>query len=537
MVHQLALDELAAALLVLPVPWMVLREAGAADDGNCLGASFVALHPERGIALVDLAPARLNANIPWLRIILIRAGGGAFTLREPPITSVLLSIEEIPRAAARIEASFADMPRCAIPEEEWPVQAIAALAAGDVHLVRLTFGSKPKFKPVPRSDALNPLRPGAHTHSHAPRERKQSLAAVQPSLAREISTPAMLRLEVPHIEAPTLYVRRADVARIALPSSFIAVPQAHSQPQPESPSPVASPPLDPTIDLAHPASEAGADTKVPAGAVIASAEPLPSIPGAASSDRVASACAPEDADPAPIGPGLGIEPEIAPSRSGNAAEHGRPRARGAAAMHAGLPSLREGLEGLRLRFDKSPIVRIVRGQCRQLSRSSAAFVLSRLESKLPRLAPWAVLALLLGVLSPPMFHWLERDETLLPSSGKEPRPQLVPIRETEQVAPPEEAPFRGLDLKAPDTKPANVRTEAERSVRKAEPSEKTQHVPAVVAASRYPVRSAPADNTASTTTMHKKAPRLAWEERATARPNNADPYDGPEYDYANRQSW
>lgn len=136
------LDTLGAALRALPAPWTVLHDKGGNDDGYGLGASFIALHPEIGIVLIDLSPAKPEAAIAWLRVLLIGVGEGTFTAREPPIAPVVLSRDEIPEAALRVEASLRECPACAIQDKAWPKVAIAALMAEHANLAPMERGPK-----------------------------------------------------------------------------------------------------------------------------------------------------------------------------------------------------------------------------------------------------------------------------------------------------------------------------------------------------------------------------------------------------------
>lgn len=185
--RQRTLVALGAALGTLPAPWRVLRDNGSPADGSSLGASFIALHPQRGIALIDLAPARPRAAVGPLRMLLSRTGKPIFTAREPPIVPILLAREEIAQAATRVEAAFAELAPCAIRDPAWPQAAIAAITnasilvtpveharrAGDAAErrepeIRIDLGTRPEAhreptpplsdRAPPRRDALRPLR-------------------------------------------------------------------------------------------------------------------------------------------------------------------------------------------------------------------------------------------------------------------------------------------------------------------------------------------------------------------------------------------
>lgn len=140
--RQSALVKLESMLARLDKPWTVLREKETGGSGRALGVAFVGLHPERGIALIDVEPARPSHAVAGLRVALLRAQNVGFTVREPRIVPVVLSRGEIPNFAARIEAAFAEMPRCAIQNRDWPDLAVASLVAEHPQLVLLERRSK-----------------------------------------------------------------------------------------------------------------------------------------------------------------------------------------------------------------------------------------------------------------------------------------------------------------------------------------------------------------------------------------------------------
>jgi hypothetical protein len=143
--RQSALAKLEVALANLGKPWTVLRERETGSNGRALGVAFVGLHPEKGIALIDVEPARPSHAAAGLRVALIRAQNAGFTVREPPIAPVVLSRGEIPNFMARIDEAFAEMPRCAIRNRDWPELAVASLTAEHAQLVLL--GRQPKASP------------------------------------------------------------------------------------------------------------------------------------------------------------------------------------------------------------------------------------------------------------------------------------------------------------------------------------------------------------------------------------------------------
>ena len=106
-----ALNALGTVLGTLPAPWRVLRDASPSGEGAGLGVRFMALHPNFGIALVDLAPARPKAALAPLRALLTRGNGAIFTTREPPIDdNPAISAPFSPALSARSFKRISPMP-------------------------------------------------------------------------------------------------------------------------------------------------------------------------------------------------------------------------------------------------------------------------------------------------------------------------------------------------------------------------------------------------------------------------------------------
>jgi hypothetical protein len=198
--RQRTLIALGAALAALPEPWRVLRDGGAPTDGGGLGASFVALHPERGIALVDLAPARPRTAVTPLRGALVKTGKPIFTAREPPIVAVLLSRDEIPNAVARVTEAFAELSPCRIRDDAWTEAASAALGAEYPGLTPVSRASRkisaaaeerrdaPAKPPPPRAEP-GAARPSASAAPARPAPPRAPRAEAGRDEARDPATP------------------------------------------------------------------------------------------------------------------------------------------------------------------------------------------------------------------------------------------------------------------------------------------------------------------------------------------------------------
>lgn len=261
-----ALNALGTVLGTLPAPWRVLRDASPSGEGAGLGVRFMALHPNFGIALVDLAPARPKAALAPLRALLTRGNGAIFTTREPPIASVLLARDELPLAAARVEASLAELPPSGIANPTWPEIAIALVTASYPHMMP-TDGDRRAIAASAYASPPNPTQRAPEAPAEAPPPRREAArtapasaaAAAPPAATRESAAPAarpaaappspapetperaaasvspgMPPIDLPRIEVPQLDPHRPDRGALEVPPAAIEIPVA-TAPAPEAP--------------------------------------------------------------------------------------------------------------------------------------------------------------------------------------------------------------------------------------------------------------------------------------------------------------
>jgi hypothetical protein len=266
-----ALNALGTVLGTLPPPWRVLRDASPSGEGAGLGVRFVALHPNLGIALVDLAPARPKAALAPLRSLLARGNGAIFTTREPPIASVLLARDELPLAAARVEASLAELPPSGIANPAWPEIAIALVTASYPHMMPTDGGRRaiassgyaaqsnaaqrapeapveapppPRQEPPRRAAPVAPATPPAGSRESAPQAPTHTAEA--PSTAPEKAAARFglgtSPIDVPRIDVPQFDPRRLDHGALEVPPASIETPIATSAPEAPQASANAAPP-------------------------------------------------------------------------------------------------------------------------------------------------------------------------------------------------------------------------------------------------------------------------------------------------------
>jgi hypothetical protein len=112
-------NKLAAALAGLPAPWRVLRNRRASAADGPPWVKYIALHPEKGIALLDLLPANPHAAVAPLDEFLARTGFVAFSDGDPPIVALAVGERDIAAVGDHLADTFADAPRCGIKNANW----------------------------------------------------------------------------------------------------------------------------------------------------------------------------------------------------------------------------------------------------------------------------------------------------------------------------------------------------------------------------------------------------------------------------------
>lgn len=122
---------LGAALATLPPPWTVFWQGGLSPfdygRGEIYGGVYIALHPERGVALVDVEPAQPGKALPRLRGLLRETGLPEFAGEAPPVIALVLTRGDISLVGLRLGKAFEGGPILKSPS--WTKVAAAALTA------------------------------------------------------------------------------------------------------------------------------------------------------------------------------------------------------------------------------------------------------------------------------------------------------------------------------------------------------------------------------------------------------------------------
>ncbi len=183
---------LGVALASLQTPWTVFRQGGfSLSDGargEIYGGIYIALHPEKGIALVDLTPAEPANALPRLRQLLRATRVEAFLHDDPPLLGVALKRSDLEIAEKCLYDAFAGAGPCAIKDANWTGIAVNALAAQYAELMQ-----------VKAAAAETPAAAPAETPPPAPEE----IVAEPVEVANEEPAPA------PVSPRKRLFARRA----------------------------------------------------------------------------------------------------------------------------------------------------------------------------------------------------------------------------------------------------------------------------------------------------------------------------------------
>src|SRR5579872_1750983 len=176
--------QLREALATLPAPWIVLANRRASGADGPPWVRFVALHPAKGIALVDTAAA--EAALAPLEDFLARTGFPALQPGALPIVPVAIGPNEIGTIADIMENSFA-AGQPAIGNPNWCDAVVELLlAAPDLMLSPLRRSAQrpatkpsqtePSFRPTPQPSRAEPPRPPAAATPPQPPRAEKSLS-------------------------------------------------------------------------------------------------------------------------------------------------------------------------------------------------------------------------------------------------------------------------------------------------------------------------------------------------------------------------
>ena len=224
---------LQAALAALAPEWQVLGNRRARGIDGPPWVKYIALHPRKGIALIDLLPADPQDAIEPLYAFLEQNEQHGLPPGDPPIVAVALTGDEGDRIAQCLSAAFVGVAASGITDATWTEAVIALLLSTEgLELARLTRAPQKSATPIvaltdteePASPPINKERPSRRPAEAA--ERDHPIDAPPPRVAEPPPRPAM-----PARKESTIATWAAQQK-----------PMANETPAPQAPAPVAPPP-------------------------------------------------------------------------------------------------------------------------------------------------------------------------------------------------------------------------------------------------------------------------------------------------------
>ncbi|HEV2551884.1 MAG TPA: hypothetical protein VGU20_31535 [Stellaceae bacterium] len=117
-------------LAALPDDWTLLCARQLGDEPSC-AVDAVLIHPEIGLALVDLAPGEPGAAVAVLREQLEREGFAQYFAGDLPIVALSVPAAAVAEAGERLAEAFEAAPRLSITDMDWADAVIELLLVPD----------------------------------------------------------------------------------------------------------------------------------------------------------------------------------------------------------------------------------------------------------------------------------------------------------------------------------------------------------------------------------------------------------------------
>ena len=121
---------LTRTLAALPDDWTLLCARQLGDDPSCT-VDAVLVHPEIGLALVNLAPGEPGAAVAVLREQLEREGFAQYFPGDLPIVALSIPCADVDEAGERLADAFEKAPRLGISDMDWADAVIELLLVPD----------------------------------------------------------------------------------------------------------------------------------------------------------------------------------------------------------------------------------------------------------------------------------------------------------------------------------------------------------------------------------------------------------------------
>ncbi|GEM_PF-2701736 len=196
--------QLREALAALPAPWVVLASRRASGADGPPWVRFLALHPEKGIALVDTEAA--EGAVAPLEDFLARTGFPALQPGALPIVPVAVGAGEIGVVGDLLAAAFVPTRRT-VGNPNWCEAVVELLlAAPDLMLAPLRRSARPPRPAAPelplKQPTQRPVAPATPSESSRSQASSQSQPKPQPAPQSQSATRAEPVRLVPRQVAP-----------------------------------------------------------------------------------------------------------------------------------------------------------------------------------------------------------------------------------------------------------------------------------------------------------------------------------------------
>ncbi|MDB5411217.1 MAG: hypothetical protein JWL84_6129 [Rhodospirillales bacterium] len=324
-----------AALLALDPEWLALADLLIGDGDDEVVADYVLMHPQRGVALIDVAPGHGGDPVGGFHRFLDHEGFADYFSGFLPVVAIVMKPEDAAQLEERLDAALASLPPLSIAEPDWAEMVNTLLVAsetppsGQSGVAEPEAGTEPVDEPhfatgdlawpEPQRDASRPVdfdiaRPTAKPAPTPP----QAPTTMRGPVADDRFTPREERRRWPAVLAILVVLVGAGAGWAALHPSILseafpslarldsadrapvdAASGAATPPLASSPAPAVIPPVAHDVPPATPTPPASPAATVPSPVAVGTAD-IPSPPPAAPPPSIATvAPLPEPAAPSP----------------------------------------------------------------------------------------------------------------------------------------------------------------------------------------------------------------------------------------------
>lgn len=196
-------NRLEGALSRLPAPWRGLRNRRARAADGPPWVKFIVLHPGKGIALVDLLPARPDTAIAPLDEFLALTGFAAFSRGDPPIVALAFAEDDFAEIEDRLDEAFTSAPPCGIQNADWTGAVVELLMSTPTLLLTPLTPMSDRQHADKKSTVAFPetALSEATAHPVIAGPRQEFVPVKSAPLGEDIAAPRPTRVIPPHVDA------------------------------------------------------------------------------------------------------------------------------------------------------------------------------------------------------------------------------------------------------------------------------------------------------------------------------------------------